>query len=382
MFGPRFHLFNLFGFPIYVDLSWFVIVVLITWSLAEGLFGSQELYPDLVDKPTTRWVMGVAGAIGLFASVVLHELGHAKVAERFGLPMRGITLFIFGGVAEMSDEPPSAKAEFWVAIAGPIVSIVVGTVAGLLWFAGHAAELGVGFTAVIGYLAIINFVLVAFNMIPAFPLDGGRVLRSAIWAWSGKLNKATRITSQIGAAFGLALMVLAVLRLILGDVFGAVWWFLIGMFLRGAAQMSYQRLLARRALEGETLDRFMKPDPVTLRPDVPIQQVVDDFLYRYNYKMFPVVEDGDRVLGCITINQIKDLPREQWAQTRVADVYERCDGTNTIQRDREPLDALTTMSQGQRSRLMVLDGDRLVGVVSLKDLMDFLSMKIELEEVR
>ncbi|MFA9476903.1 site-2 protease family protein [Phycisphaerales bacterium AB-hyl4] len=382
MFGPRFHILNLFGFPIYVDLSWFIIVVLITWSLAEGLFGAEQWYPELADEPTLRWAMGFAGAIGLFVSVVLHELGHAKVAEWFGVPMKGITLFIFGGVAEMTQEPPSAKAEFWVAIAGPIVSVAVGCTAAVLWGAGHFVGLGVPFTSVIGYLAIINIVLVVFNMIPAFPLDGGRVLRSIIWAWSGQLNKATRVTSQIGSGFGIALMILAVLRLIMGDILGAVWWFLIGMFLRAAAQMSYQRLLARRALEGETLERFMKQNPVTLNVDVPIDRVVDDFLYRYNYKMFPVVEDGDRVVGCITINQIKALPREKWEQTRVSDVYEPCDDTNTIQLDKDPLDALTAMSQTQRSRLIVLEGDRLVGIVSLKDLMDFLSMKIELEEVR
>ncbi|MEX0655502.1 MAG: site-2 protease family protein [Phycisphaeraceae bacterium] len=382
MFGPSFHLFNLFGFPIRVDLSWFIIVVLITWSLAEGLFGSEQFYPQLVDQPGMRWAMGFAGAMGLFASVVLHELGHAKVAESFGLPMKGITLFIFGGVAEMTDEPPSAKAEFWVAVAGPIVSIAVGIVAGLLWLGGHAVGLGVPVTSVIGYLAIINIALVVFNMIPAFPLDGGRVLRSVIWAYSGKLHKATRITSQIGSGFGIVLMVLAVVQLLFGNIIGAVWWFLIGMFLRGAAQMSYQRLLARRALEGESLQRFMKQNPVTVTPDVPIDRLVDDYLYRYNYKMFPVVEDGDHLAGCLTLNQIKDLPREKWHDTHVADVYERCGPSNTIQLNQDPLDALTAMSQNQRSRLMVLDGDRLVGVISLKDLMDFLSMKVELEESR
>lgn len=383
MFGPRFHLFTLFGFPIYVDLSWFVIAVLVTWSLAVGLFGSAELFPMLVEQPGTRWAMGVVGALGLFASIVLHELGHAKMAEQYGLPMRGITLFIFGGVAEMSQEPPSAKAEFMVAIAGPIVSIAIAAVTVASWLIGRMLEAPVAVTAVLGYLGLINALLVAFNMIPAFPLDGGRVLRSILWAAKDNLRWATRITSSIGGGFGIALMVLAGLQLLTGNIIGAIWWFILGMFLRSAAQMSYQQLLLRRALEGEPVERFMSHEPVTVKPGDTIERVVDDFIYRHHYKFYPVTEDGEdhgQLVGCLTLDRIKEVPRDQWPQTHVRDVLEQCGSTNTIERGRDAMDAMARMREHQRSRLMVVQDGRLVGVVALKDLMDFLSMKVELEE--
>ncbi|MFP4145600.1 MAG: M50 family metallopeptidase [Phycisphaeraceae bacterium] len=381
MFGRRFHLFTLFGFPVYLDLSWFIILVLVTWSLAEGVFGNDEMYPGLVGDVAVRWTMGIIGALGLFASVLLHELGHAKVAEARGLPMRGITLFIFGGVAEMSDEPPSAKTEFLVAVAGPIVSILIGAVLGGIWFLGKEMTWPLTVTAVVGYVSVINFVLVGFNIIPAFPLDGGRVLRSIIWQASGKLEKATRITSAIGSGFAFVLMGMAILFLITGNLIAALWWFLIGLFLRGAAQGSYQRLILRRALEGEPVHKFMNDRPVTVPPDATIDRVVHDYLYRYHFKMLPVVE-GEQLQGCLLMSQVKQVPREQWEQTRVADVVRGCEPGNTIDADDDALNALSRMNENQVSRLMVLEDGRLVGVISLKDLMSFLSMKVELEEDR
>lgn len=381
MFGPRFYLFTLFGFRVYVDLSWFIIAVLVAWSLAEGWFGNPQVYPQLADQPGVRWAMGVIGAVGLFASIVFHELGHAKMAERFGLPMKGITLFIFGGVAEMSDEPPSAFAEFMVAIAGPIVSVILGAAGLALYYAGAAAEWPTAVTAVLWYLGVINLVLVAFNLVPAFPLDGGRVLRSILWAARDNLKWATRITSQIGSGFGIALMVLAVAQLLGGNFIGAMWWFLIGMFLRGAAQMSYQQLLMRRTLEGEPIDRFMTREPITVQPQMSIDQVVRDYIYRYHHHLWPVVEHG-RLAGCLTLERVKQVPQDAWETTRVRDVMEAASDVNTIASGRDAMDALARMREHERSRLMVVDGDRLVGIVSLKDLMDFFSLKIELEENR
>ncbi len=379
MFGPRFHLFTLFGFPVYIDLSWFLIVILVTWSLAEGLFRYEPWYAQLIDQPGVRWGMGAAGALGLFTSIVLHELGHAKVAERCGLPMRGITLFVFGGVAEMSDEPPSAKAEFAVAVAGPIVSILIGAVCSIGWAIARGFGAPVPVTAVLGYVGLINFVLVLFNMIPAFPLDGGRVLRSILWAVKDNLRWATRITSRIGAGFGLVLIVLAVVQLLYGNFIGAIWWFVLGMFLRSAAQMSYQQLLLRRALEGEPVEHFMTPEPVTVTPNDTLDHVVEAFVYKYHHKFYPVVAEG-QTRGCLTLSQIRDVPREQWSQTRVLDVQEKCGVENTIEHGSDAMQALSRMRQYNRSRLMVLDEGKLVGVVALKDLMDFLSLKVELEE--
>ncbi len=396
MFGPRFRICTLFGLPIYIDLSWFIILLLITWSLAEGLFvelptileawrateATLAAAEALAEQAGLRWVLGLVGALGLFGSVLLHELGHARAAEMFGVPMRGITLFIFGGVAEMNEEPPSAKAEFWVAVAGPIVTVVLFALGVFAWSLGLAVNLALPATTIIAYLTIVNGVLLAFNMLPAFPLDGGRVLRAAIWAYSGKLTKATRITSQIGGGFGLALIFLGLLRLFAaGDLLGAIWWALVGLFLRAAANMSYQRVLARQALHGETLERFMNRHPVTVTPDLPVDELVHDFIYRYHYKMFPVVNGDGELQGCLTIDQLKDVPRDAWPSTAVGQVMERCGPDNTLRIDQDPLEALTSMHATNKSRMMVLDdGGRLVGVVSLKDLMEFLSLKLELGE--
>lgn len=376
MFGYRFKLFTLFGFPVRIDVSWFLIVILITWSLAVGLF------PHFIEglHPATYWAMGVAGALGLFISIVAHEFAHAIVARGYGIPMKGITLFIFGGVAEMEDEPPSGRAEFFVAIAGPIASILVAVLGFGLWLVGLALEWPAAANGVLAYLGWINLVLVIFNMIPAFPLDGGRVLRAALWSWKGSLRWATRISSTIGSGFGLALIVLGALAFISGNFVGGMWWFLIGLFLRGAAQMSYQQVLIRRAIEGEPVSRFMHPEPHTVSPGLNLAELVEDHVYRTHHKMFPVTEDDGRLLGCVTTRQIREVPREQWSARTVRDVMLDCSSDNTISPDEDAIRALSRMQQTGASRLMVVADGELVGILSIKDLIKFISLKIELEE--
>lgn len=374
MFGKRFDLFRVFGFAIRIDTSWFLIAILIAWSLAEGLFPSW--YGGL--DPATYWSMGIAGALGLFASVVLHELSHALVARRSGLSMKGITLFIFGGVAEMEQEPTSPKVEFSMAIAGPIASVVIALACYGLYRAGRGG-LPVPITGVIEYLALINGALAAFNLVPAFPLDGGRVLRSALWRWKGNLRWATRITTQMGSGFGIALILLGILGVLSGNFVGGMWWFLIGMFLRGAAQMSYQQLLLRQALEGEPVSRFMKANPITAPGNISIQEFVDDYVYEHHFKMFPVVNDGNLV-GAISTSQIKSLPRDEWSRRTVGAIAEECSAKNTISPDTDTMKAIARMNRAGDSRLMVVEGGRLLGIVALRDLLKFLSLKVELEE--
>lgn len=375
MFGRRIDLFNVFGFAIRIDLSWFIVAVLVAWSLATGLF--PFYYQGL--SPTTYWWMGIAGALGLFVSVVLHELSHALVARRYGLAMKGITLFIFGGVAEMEDEPPSPKAEFMVAIAGPIASTLIAIGLFGLHRVGQFSAWPVAVNGVIEYLAIINGVLVAFNLVPAFPLDGGRVLRSALWRWKDNLRWATRIAARLGSGFGIVLILLGVWSVLSGNFIGGMWWFLIGMFLRGAAQMSYQQLLIRQALEGEPVSRFMKSDPVTVPGRISIQELVDDYIYKHHFKMFPVTDNGT-LRGCISTRQVKAVSREEWNSRRVGSLAEPCSPENTIRPETDAVKALARMNQSGASRLMVVDGDRLMGIIALKDLLNFLSLKIELEE--
>lgn len=375
MFGNNFTLFRILGFQVRANVTWLFLAILVTWSLASGFF--PAFFPDL--SPGTYWILGVAGMIGLFFSLLFHEFSHALVARAHGLPMGGITLFLFGGVAEMEMEPPSPKTEFWMAIAGPIASVVLGAV----FYAVAAGMLTAGvpehIAAVPNYLGLINLLLAAFNMLPGFPLDGGRVLRAALWWWRDNLRWATKLASRIGQGIGIGLMALGALNAVGGNVVGGMWWVLIGLFLQGAAGAGYQRLLQQEDLKGETVTRFMSRDPVTAPGDITIRSFVDDYLYEYGHDLVPIVRDG-RLVGCATIKDVKQVPREDWGTRRIEEVVDRCSDANTIAPDTPADAALQRMQEGQRGRLMVVeDGDRLAGVLTLKDLLRRLSLKSQLE---
>jgi Zn-dependent protease/CBS domain-containing protein len=315
----------------------------------------------------------------MFASIVFHELCHSLVARRFGLPMKGITLFIFGGVAEMDDEPPSPKAEFFMAIAGPASSILLGlfgyavTAAGEAWLPDPVA-------GVLEYLTVINFVLAGFNLVPAFPLDGGRVLRSALWQWKKNFRWATRIASKAGSFFGTVLIFLGILNVLRGNVIGGIWQLMIGLFLGNAARMSYQQVMMRRALEGGTVRQFMNTEPVTAPGSISLKDLVENYMYRYHFKMFPVVEGGS-LLGCITTRMVKEVPQGEWERRTVGEVASRgCSPENTIGPDEDAIKALGVMSRTGNSRLMVVENGRLAGIITLKDIMGLLSVKLDLED--
>jgi len=375
MFGRRISLFSLFGFKVNLDTTWFILAILIAWSLAQGVF--PEYFPGF--KTETYWWMGIAGALGLFVSIVFHEFCHSIVARCYGLPIKGITLFIFGGVAEMEGEPQSPKVEFLMALAGPVSSVLLSGVFYLLKAAGKNAGWPQSINGVLSYLAWINLILAGFNLVPAFPLDGGRILRSILWAVKHNLRWATHIASYLGSAFGIFLIILGIISFIGGNLIGGLWYFLIGMFVRTASQMSYKQLIIRKALAGEHVERFMKSEPVTVSPSVTISQLVQDYIYKYHYKMFPVLENG-RVKGCISTREVKQIPHDQWSNYRVGDIVKPCSRENTVSLHEDAIKALGLMSSTGNSRLMVLDGEKIAGIVTLKDLLQFLALKIDLEE--
>jgi Zn-dependent protease/predicted transcriptional regulator len=374
MFGKRITLFRLLGFDVRIDISWIIIAVLIVWSLSKGLF------PFYVKGLSANdyWIMGIAGALGLFMSIVLHEFFHSIIARKYGLPMKGITLFIFGGVAEMSDEPPSAKAEFMMAIAGPVSSILLGFLFYILYGFSKISGGSQVLQGIFGYLAFINFILAAFNLLPAFPLDGGRVLRSILWGIKKNLRWATRISANIGSVFGVLLLIWGVWDIFKGNFIGGMWWSLIGMFLYNAAKGSYQQLLNRKVLEGEPVRRFMKLNPITVPPAISIEEFIETYVYRFHFKMFPVVESG-RLLGCITTKQIKKIPKEDWSRKKVGELAVMCSPENTIGPQEDAVKALSIMNQTGSSRLIVMEDDQLIGILSLKDMLEFLALKVELE---
>jgi len=375
MFGRKIRLFNLFGFEVNIDFSWIIIAILVAWSLSTGFFPFE--YKNLSTQ--TYWIMGIVAALGLFISIIVHEFSHSLVARAQGMPMKGITLFIFGGVAEMGEEPPNAKAEFFMSIVGPLSSIAIALLFYWLYSTGAHNGWPAPINGILKYLAIINGILAAFNLIPAFPLDGGRVLRSILWRIKGDLNWATRIASKIGSFFGIALIVFGFYRMFYGNLFGGMWMILIGLFLQNAARMSYQQLITREALEGEPVSRFMKSDPITVKPSTTVEQLLEDYIYQYHYKMYPVV-DLDKLIGCITVKQVKEVPKEKRHEKTVGELNTECSSDNTIGPQEDAMKALSAMNRTGISRLMVVESGRLVGIVTLKDMLRFLSTKLELEE--
>lgn len=257
MTGRGIKLFNLMGFEVRLHSSWLILGVLVVVSLAGGFFpGELPGYPR-----ADYWWMALGGVVGLLFSIVIHEFAHSIVARYYGIPMRGITLFIFGGVAEMGSEPPNAKSEFLMAIAGPLTSFLIAACAFVV--KGVIVTLGFrGLAAVFSYLALINLMLGLFNLVPAFPLDGGRVLRAALWAKKGDLVAATRIASRFGSAFGFLLILLGAWSLFRGNVVGGVWWILLGLFVRNASSMSYRQVLYRRAMEERHLRELLDAQQV------------------------------------------------------------------------------------------------------------------------
>lgn len=375
MFGKPLTLFRILGFEVKIDWSWLILGALIVWSLATGLF--PVWYKGLARGD--YWAMGVAGAVGLFLSIVFHELWHSLIARRFGLNMRGITLFLFGGVSEMTDEPPSPKAEFFLAVAGPVSSVVLAAIFLVLGYLIRGGGSVTPSTAVLSYLGFLNLALAVFNLIPAFPLDGGRVLRAVLWGAWNDLSKATRVASRIGAGLGAGLMFLGVVQFFMGQSIGGIWTFIIGMFVRSAARSSYGQLVVRQALEGARVRQFMAKDPVSVDPGTTVEKLVEDFIYKYHFKMFPVV-DGEKLVGCVTINQVKSVAREDWPSQRIGELASSCSAENTIGPDADVMAALAQMQRTGRSRLLVAEDGKLDGVISLKDIMGYITLKMDLEE--
>lgn len=381
MFRTRWQPFRLLGIPVYLDASWLIILALLTLSLASVFPGLLRDYfpgvpPDLA--PYEYWLMGLVAALAFFGCILLHELGHAAVARAQGIPIRGITLFLFGGVAEMADEPTSAKGEFIMAVAGPLVSVALAIGLGILAAVGHNGGWPHPVVIILGYLSFINLMVLAFNLIPAFPLDGGRVLRSILWGATGNVQRATRWAALLGQGFAWLLIAWGVLQFFTGNWLGGIWIGLIGMFLDGAARASYQQVLVRQALQGESVRHFMNAETVAVPPSLDLRHWVEDFVYRYQRKTFPVASNG-HLEGVINTQALARVSRADWNDRTVGDVMQADFNAITIAPDADALEALVKMQHSGSTYLLVTEGDRLVGTINLKDLLRFLDLKMELE---
>jgi Zn-dependent protease/predicted transcriptional regulator len=365
--GRTFRIFVIGGIPVSIHASWLLIYALITWSLAQGYF--RQALPEL---PTVaHWANGLLAALLLFVSVLLHELAHAVVARWHGLRVGGITLHIFGGVSQLEEEPESPRAEFWIAIVGPLTSFGI---AALLWVVRVANIVQPAWgQAVVNYLLFVNVAVGIFNLLPGFPLDGGRVLRAALWKWRGSLARATYVAGRVGTLFAYLLIGLGVVQILGGALFGGLWSIMIGLFLRGSADASYQQVTVRGALEPIPVREIMATHVVSTEPDATIAELANSF-WAHHFTSLPVV-DGQRVIGVVSLHQVHEVPQDRWRNSLVQQVMRPLTDDLVIRPDATVFDALEKVSRNGLGRLAVMDGARLVGYVSLKDITHVLVLR-------
>jgi len=374
MFGLNIRVIRVFGIDIKIDASWAIIATFIAWALAQGVF--PELYEGL--SQSAYWWMALAAIIGLGVSIILHELAHSLVAKALGLPLKSITLFIFGGVAELEAEPKKPAAEFAMAIAGPLMSVVLALVFGRLGATAGNIAAFTPLASVFQYLSMINWVLAIFNMLPALPLDGGRVFRALAWRVTGDLKKATRMAAKLGVTIASVIMGLGLIWMLMGQFAAGLWWILIGLFIRSAASSAVYQGMMQRLFRGATVREYMGRHPIAVTPDISIRALVEDFIYEHHFDLFPVIRDG-KLVGAVGLKEAKTAPRNRWGATTVSDVMTPVSADNTVEADEDAMAALMKMHKTKASRLIVVDHGRLAGVIVLKDLLDLLSLKMTLE---
>jgi Zn-dependent protease len=356
---------TIFGIPIGINYTWFIVFVLVTLTLATGYFPSR--YPDWSSAGYVS--MGLLTSLLFFASVVIHELAHSVVALIWGIPVKSITLFIFGGVANIGREPDRPLAEFLIAIAGPLSSLMLALGFGMLWLTGELSGLtplaGLGF-----YLATINLWLALFNMIPGFPLDGGRVFRSLVWAWTGDMNRATRWAAGTGRAFALLMIVGGGILFITGNWSSGLWLAFIGWFLDNAASQSAQQVGLREALEGYTAGDFASTRCQPVDSNMPLDWIVRDYVLPDGESCF-LITDGLQPEGVATVGQIQEIPRQKWGWTPIRQIMTPITSLEPANAGDPASSVLERMLSEGQNILPVVDAGRLVGLVRQENLIQF-----------
>jgi Zn-dependent protease/CBS domain-containing protein len=361
---------RILGIPIGLDYSWFLIFALLTWMLGSSYYPAEfKNWPALL-----YWFMGALTAIMLFVSVLLHELGHSVVALRYKIPVRSITLFIFGGVAQIGAEPPSAIAEFWIAIAGPIVSLALAILFSALKPVAAGIEPLLG---LVKYLAYINFALVLFNLIPGYPLDGGRVFRAIVWAVTKNMRRATLMAANAGRFFGFLFIIAGVWRVFSGDFGGGLWIAFIGWFLDNAASGQIQQVLFQGLLAGHTVSQAMSSHCLAIPAELTLQQLVDEHILTGGRRCF-LVNRGSDTVGLMTLHRIREVPRSEWQTTSVDHAMLPLDKLMRISPDKGLWTALQQMDRDGVNQLPVMTGSQVVGMLSREDVVTFLRTVQEL----
>jgi Zn-dependent protease len=363
--------FSLGGIRIRIDQTWFIAFLLFGWTLSTGYFPLQ-----VPDHPAfAYWLAGTLSSLGLFACVLVHELSHCLVARRFGVEVRQITLFIFGGVSEMSQSTSTPKVEFLTTIAGPLSSFGLGLVFMAIAFV-LKSSLDRIIVEMLYYIYYVNFLLAAFNLIPGFPLDGGRVLRSYLWHRSGDLSKATKSATRVGELVAMALIGLGLLSALTMHVIPGLWLVMIGLFLKTSAQNEYRSLELRFALQDTKLREIMTP-AIAVNSSTTISEFVNDYVFRYHHRVFPVLE-LNRFIGMIDMRSIKSVPPSDWSTTKIGAYISDPSISCVLDPDVEATDALRLLMTRNCDRAPIVRNGVLLGILTRADLFKLISLKREI----
>ena len=362
------------GIQIEVNLSWLIVFGLVTFVLATNYF--PQNYPGF--DPNLRWILASIMAVMLFVSVLLHELSHSIVSINLGIEVKKISLFIFGGLAQMEGEPDTPIKELKIAIAGPAMSVFLfflfTIITSILAFIG-APEIVI---VPLSYIATINLILAIFNLVPAFPLDGGRVLRAIIWHYKGNIQLATKIASSLGGMFGYFLMFLGIFWVFSGAFINGIWFVFIGWFINQASQSSYQQTVMSDIFNKIPVSSFMTDQVVAVDYYISIQELVDSYFYKYKYSSFPV-KKNDEIIGIVNINNVKDASKETWSKTIVEQITVPLKDNLVISSDKAVSIAMKKVFGNGTGRVLVMDGKELLGIVSKTDILNYIRIHSELE---
>ncbi len=366
MFRNSVKIFQIFGIDVELDISWFLVFFLFSFTLSRHYY-PQEL-PGIQD--TVYWVLGISTTIIVFISVLIHELAHSLMAINEGIPINKITLFIFGGVAQMKKEPELPQAELKISVVGPLSSIVLSAIFGILFL---VFPRGIPFSEFVWFLARMNLLVGILNLIPAFPLDGGRILRAFLWMRKGNLLNATRIAVAAGSYFAFFAMGIGfVMLFISGSVWG-LWYIFLGWLLYQSGQSSYSQVALKESLSGIKVRDVMSDRVQVVGTNLSIEKLIEEF-YKHKFGAFPVMDDSI-LKGLITMNRLKDIPKSQWTKTAVGEVMVPLEHCLVVGPDEEAVEAMMKMASEGAGRALVVQEDRLLGILSNTDMMRLIKIK-------
>ncbi|MEM3736866.1 MAG: site-2 protease family protein [Candidatus Bathyarchaeia archaeon] len=363
------------GIEIKLHYTWFVIFLLVTWSLATLSLPVQ--YPGL--SVIIYWALGALSAIILFASVLLHELAHSYIALRNGIQVPSITLFVFGGVSQIAEEPQSPSVEFKLSLVGPLSSFVLAVVFGVAWFFAITFRLGALVAAPLFYGSFVNLILGVFNLIPAFPLDGGRILRAFLWGRKNDLVEATKISTHVGVGFAYALIFAGFFLIFIGAWMGGLWLMFIGLFLKSGAEASLRQTVVSQALADVNVKDIMSSQVITIDPDMTVAEAVSEYFSKHKHQGFPTVKDG-KIKGIVTLHDLQKLPREKWNVTPVNAIMTPAERLVYVKPGEPAIEAMIKMSRAMVGRLPVLEEEKVVGIVTRSDLMQAVKFRTAVAE--